>query len=92
VLKRRAGCPADSRGTPALRKSLQKRKRPRLKRVMGRSSNSPPPKSAHKQPNVSGIRGEWLQRASYKIVIGAARRVNPHENMVSRSRGSFFPQ
>jgi hypothetical protein len=39
-----------------------KRKRPRLFRVMGRQSNSPPPKSAHNQPMFRLSLWEWLRR------------------------------
>jgi hypothetical protein len=41
-----------------------KTKRPKLLRVVGRSLNSPPPKSAHKQPNDSGSNREWLGQAT----------------------------
>ena len=89
MLKRRAGCP---RGTPALGKSLQKRKRPRLKRVMGRSSNSPPPKSAHKQPNGFRVRWEWLERATYKLVMSAVGRLGLPVEEVWCSRGNVLSQ
>ena len=51
---------------------------------MGRSSNSPPPKSAHKQPNVFGSGCEWLQWATGKIVISADDSVDPGVEDVSR--------
>ena len=37
-------------------------------RVMGRLSNSPPPKSAHKQTNAKGAAGEWLRWAITEVI------------------------
>jgi len=57
---------------------------------MGRSSNSPPPKSAHKQPNGFQVRWEWLERATYKIVISAADQRALPWNMFRFLAGMLF--
>jgi hypothetical protein len=71
----RSGKPAGRR-----RDEIPKTKTSQTQRVMGRSSNSPPPKSAHKQPNVLATGWEWLQRAIYKIVNAGRGGVESHEN------------
>jgi hypothetical protein len=54
---------------------------------MGRSSNSPPPKSAHKQTNARVAAGEWLQWAITEVInkYGPVLRQQPALN--SRLRG-----
>jgi hypothetical protein len=66
--------PSGQSGDAGARKIPPKTKTSQTQRVMGRSSNSPPPKSAHKQPNGFRVRWEWLERATYKLVMSAVGR------------------
>ncbi len=62
ALRSEGGTP--SHGTAALLKALPKTKTSQTHRVMGRSSNSPPPKSAQPQPNVWPEGWEWPEWAT----------------------------
>ena len=78
-----SGCQRDFH-PQAVEHARHTKKTSHLLQVVGRSLNSPPPKSAHKQPAASGSRWEWPGRATVQkegliaIAFSTVERTHHH--------------